>query len=79
MPDRSRDDNFRSTRPASDLQIRRAQALCAQSHALQTGLDAFLSTAPSYMQMEDYLKRLKAGIATSLASALIATFTAPPV
>jgi len=60
----------RPTRPADDFQIRRAQALCAESPELQASLDEFLGTAPSYGQMDGYLKQLKTRIAADLAAAL---------
>lgn len=63
-------DFSRPARPADDFQIRRAQALCAASPKFQARLDEFLSTAPSYEQMDDYLKQLKAGIAADLAAGL---------
>ncbi|WP_157160183.1 hypothetical protein [Cupriavidus sp. BIS7] len=59
---------------ADDFQIRRAQALCSGSPALQAGLEEFLSTAPSHAQMADYLKQLKAGIAASLAATIVGRF-----
>jgi len=66
------------TRPTSDSQIRRAHALCAGSPRLLASLDTFLRTAPSYLQMDDYLRQLKASIATSLAASLLGNFPVPP-
>lgn len=61
------------TRSADDFQIRRAQALCAQSPELQADLEVFLGTAPSHAQMAVYLKQLKA----KLAAAIVGNFKSP--
>lgn len=63
---------------ADDFQVRRAQALCAGAPSLQAELETFLRTEPNRAQMDDYLKQLKAGMATDLAAALLGKFTLPP-
>ncbi len=70
--------NSLAPRPASDFQMQRARALCVGSPALQAGLEAFLRTTPSYVEMDTYLRQLKTGIATSLAATLMGNVAAPP-
>lgn len=65
----------RSAQPAGDFQIRRAQALCAGSPTLQANLEGFLRTDPTYAQMAEYLKQLKASLAESLVASLVVNFT----
>ncbi|MBV8159156.1 MAG: hypothetical protein JO278_15960 [Dyella sp.] len=64
-------DCLEPLRLANTFQIRRAQALCAHAPALLADLEAFMCTAPSYAQMDIYLKRLKTSIATDVAAALV--------
>jgi hypothetical protein len=61
------------SRPVSETQIRRAQALCSASPALLCSLEVFLGSNPDFTQLDDYIKELKSGFASAVVAALAGT------